>query len=164
MMERMFAGWRMKYVAKASKPAGCLFCALLKPGDDARRYVLERAPQAFLVLNAFPYNSGHAMVAVNRHVGTVTKLTEKERIGLFAMVSRAERAIEKVYKPEGMTLGINIGRGAGAGVVGHLHVHLVPRWNGDTNFMNVVGETKVLPEDLDVTYARLRKALAGIRT
>ena len=114
-------------------------------------------------LNAFPYNSGHAMVAVNRHVGTVSGLNEKERADVWRLVSRAERAIGRVYKPEGMNLGINVGHCAGAGVVGHLHVHLVPRWEGDTNFMTVVGETKVLPEDLSVSHARLKQALVKLR-
>ena len=162
-MQRVFAGWRMKYVASATKVKGCLFCSLLKKGDDAERYVLERAKNAFTVLNAFPYNSGHAMVAVNRHVGTVAGLTPKERDDVWRLVGRAESALTKEYKPEGMNIGINVGRCAGAGVVGHLHVHLVPRWDGDTNFMPVIGETKVLPEDLDATYARMKRALARIK-
>ena len=162
-MQRVFAGWRMKYVASATKVKGCLFCALLKKGDDAQRYVLERKPNAFTVLNAFPYNSGHAMVAVNRHVGTVAGLKANERADVWELVARIERALEKEYKPEGMNIGINVGRCAGAGVVGHLHVHLVPRWDGDTNFMPTIGETKVLPEDLDATYARLTRALKRIK-
>ena len=162
-MQRLFAGWRMRYVASATKVKGCLFCALLRKGDDARRFVLERSSHAFSVLNAFPYNSGHAMVAVNRHVGTVTGLSERERSQVWRLVARAERAIGREYKPEGMNIGINVGRCAGAGVLGHLHVHIVPRWNGDTNFMPVIGETKVLPEDLDATYARLTRALRRIK-
>jgi ATP adenylyltransferase len=162
-MQRLFAGWRMKYVASATRVPGCLFCALRKKGDDERRFVLERGRDAFIVLNAFPYNSGHAMVAVNRHVGTVTGLNARERADVWRLVSRAERAIGKVYKPEGMNLGINVGHCAGAGVVGHLHVHLVPRWHGDTNFMTVVGDTKVLPEDLTASYARLKQALGRLK-
>jgi ATP adenylyltransferase len=162
-MQRLFAGWRMKYVARGARTKGCLFCALVKKGDDPARFVLERGRHAFLVLNAFPYNSGHSMVAVNRHVGTVSGLTAPERADVWRMVSRAERAIGRVYKPQGMNLGINLGHCAGAGVVGHLHVHLVPRWYGDSNFMSVIGDTKVLPEDLAVTYARLSKALARIK-
>jgi ATP adenylyltransferase len=161
-MQRMFAGWRMQYVSKAVKTRGCLFCALVRKGDDPKRWILERGPHAFLVLNAFPYNSGHSMVALNRHKGTVSALTGPERADVWRMMSRAERAIGRVYKPEGMNLGINIGHCAGAGVVGHLHVHLVPRWYGDSNFMSVIGDTKVLPEDLTDTYARLSKALARI--
>jgi ATP adenylyltransferase len=162
-MERLFAGWRMKYVEKAKKTPGCLFCALRKKGDDVSRFILERGPHAFLVLNAFPYNSGHCMVAVNRHVGAVGGLTEPERKDVWRMVARAEAALHRAYRPEGMNLGINLGECAGAGVVGHLHIHIVPRWFGDSNFMSVIGETKVLPEDLSATYARLARTLARIK-
>ncbi len=162
-MQRMFAGWRMKFVSKARKPKGCLFCSLVRKGDDEKRWILERGRHAFLVLNAFPYNTGHSMVALNRHKGTVSALTAPERVDVWRMVSRAERAIGKVYQPQGMNLGINLGHCAGAGVVGHLHIHLVPRWGGDANFMSVIGDTKVLPEDLSVSYERLVKALARLK-
>ena len=162
-MNRMFAGWRMRFVANAAKSVGCLFCGLRKKGDDPKRWILERGPRAFLVLNAFPYNSGHVMVAVHRHTGSVHSLTSAERADVWRLIDRAERAIQRVYRPEGMNVGINLGRAAGAGVDGHLHVHVVPRWNGDTNFMATVGETRVLPEDLEVTYRRLARALAGLR-
>jgi ATP adenylyltransferase len=163
-MDRIYAPWRLKFVTKALPLKGCLFCGLLKKGDDPSRWILERGRHAFLVLNAFPYTSGHSMVAVNRHKGTAGALTGAERADVWRLVARAERAISKVYKPEGMNLGINVGKCAGAGVVGHLHVHLVPRWFGDTNFMTVVGETRVLPEDLTASYARLSKALARIKS
>ncbi len=162
-MNRIFAGWRMRYVATASKTSGCLFCALRKKGDDRSRWMLERGPRAFLVLNAFPYNSGHVMVAVNRHVGTIASLTTAERDDVWRLLDRTERAIQRVYRPEGLNVGVNLGRAAGAGVDGHLHVHVVPRWNGDTNFMATVGETRVLPEDLTATYDRLEAALGALR-
>lgn len=162
-LDRLFAGWRMRFVQAEKRSDACLFCALRKPGDDARRYVLERGSKAYLVLNAFPYNSGHVMVAVNRHAGSVAALTAAERADVWRLLERAERAIGKVYRPEGMNVGINLGRAAGAGVDGHLHVHVVPRWIGDTNFMTAVGETKVLPEDLSASYARLKKALVSLK-
>lgn len=162
-MNRIFAGWRMRYVANASRTAGCLFCALRRKGDDKARWILERGPKAFLVLNAFPYNSGHVMVAVNRHVGSVAGLTAGERDDVWRLLDRAERALHRVYRPEGINVGINLGRAAGAGVDGHLHVHVVPRWNGDTNFMTAIGETRVLPEDLTATFDRLAAALGGLR-
>ena len=162
-MNRMFAGWRMRYVANATKTSGCLFCALRRKGDDRARWILERGPRAFLVLNAFPYNSGHVMVAVNRHVGSVHALTVAERNDVWRLLDRVERAIQRVYRPEGMNIGVNLGRAAGAGVDGHLHVHVVPRWNGDTNFMATAGETRVLPEDLTATHDRLAAALAALR-
>ena len=162
-MNRMFAGWRKRYVAGATKASGCLFCALRRKGDDRARWILERGPKALLVLNAFPYNSGHVMVAVNRHVGSVQALTAPERADVWRLIGRVEKAIQRVYRPEGMNVGINLGRAAGAGVDGHLHVHVVPRWNGDTNFMATVGETRVLPEDLTATYDRLAAVLSSGR-
>jgi ATP adenylyltransferase len=162
-MNRMFAGWRMRYVAHATKTSACLFCTLRRKGDDRARWILERAPKAFVVLNAFPYNSGHVMVAVNRHVGTVHGLAPAERAEVWRLLDRCERAIQRVYRPEGINVGINLGRAAGAGVDGHLHVHVVPRWNGDTNFMSTVGETRVLPEDLTATWDRLAAALSALR-
>src|SRR5262245_52750016 len=155
----MFAGWRMKYVARAEKSRGCLFCRLKRPGDDRARGVLARRPGAYLVLNSFPYNSGHLMVAVNRHVGTVGELEARERSDVWELAALAEKVLGKVYRPQGLNLGINLGSAAGAGVDGHLHMHLVPRWSGDTNFMVTIGETKVLPEDLDDTYRRLSEAM-----
>lgn len=161
-MQRLFAGWRMKYVKGAHRQSGkgrCLFCRLGRSGDDAERWILRRARSAFLVLNAFPYNSGHLMVAALRHVGRLGDLTAAECRDLLDLAAVAERALEQAYGPDGMNLGINLGRAAGAGVDGHLHLHLVPRWSGDTNFMTSVGETKVLPEDLADTYERLLEAL-----
>jgi ATP adenylyltransferase len=158
-MERMFAGWRMAYVKRAAKTRGCLFCRLERRGDDRARGILARRRHAFLVLNSFPYNSGHVMVAVNRHVGTIEGLDEDERRELWGLCALAERILGEVYEPEGMNLGINLGRAAGAGVDGHLHVHLVPRWIGDTNFMVTAGDTKVLPESLDDTWQRLSDAM-----
>jgi len=162
-MNRMFAGWRMRYVAHATKTSACLFCTLRRKGDDRARWILERAPKAFIVLNAFPYNSGHVMIAVNRHVGTIHGLATAERAEVWRLLDRAERAIHRVYRPEGINVGINLGRAAGAGVDGHLHVHVVPRWNGDTNFMSTVGETRVLPEDLTATWDRMAAALSALR-
>lgn len=162
-MNRMFAGWRMRYVAHATKTSACLFCTLRRKGDDRARWILERAPKAFVVLNAFPYNSGHVMIAVNRHVGTMHGLSPLERAEVWRLLDRVERAIQRVYRPEGINVGINLGRAAGAGVDGHLHVHVVPRWNGDTNFMSTVGETRVLPEDLTATFDRMAAALSALR-
>jgi ATP adenylyltransferase len=155
----MFAGWRMAYVKRAEKVRGCLFCRLQRPGDDRARGILTRRSRAFLVLNSFPYNSGHLMVAVNRHVGALGGLDAEERAEIWELAALAERVLGDVYRPEGLNLGINLGRAAGAGVDGHLHVHLVPRWIGDTNFMVAAGDTKVLPEDLDDTYRRLTDAM-----
>lgn len=164
-MERMFAGWRMQFVKSAVRESGkgrCLFCRLRDEKDDARHWILRRGPRAFLVLNAFPYNSGHLMVAVARHAGRMRDLTDAERRDVWELTALAEAALEIAYRPDGMNLGVNQGRAAGAGVEGHLHWHLVPRWIGDTNFMTTVGEAKVLPESLPDTYRRLSAALAKI--
>ena len=158
----MFAGWRMAYVKRAGKVRGCLFCRLRRPGDDVARLVLARRTHALLMLNSFPYNSGHLMVAVDRHAGSLSVLSAAERRDVWELCAVGERLLERAYRPDGMNVGINLGRTAGAGVDGHLHVHLVPRWNGDTNFMATVGETKVLPEDLGDSYRRLAEALTAL--
>jgi ATP adenylyltransferase len=126
--------------------------------DDADALILERAAHSFAVMNAYPYTSGHVMVAPIRHVASITELDAEEAAALMHGVQRATATIEAVYAPEGVNVGINIGRAAGAGVPGHVHVHVLPRWNGDTNFMTAVAETRVLPESLRESYEKLRTA------
>ena len=135
--------------------AGCVFCDALANGDEDSLIVF-RAPLSFIILNKYPYNNGHLMVVPNRHIALLSEATAAELAELIALAARAEVAIREAYAPHGMNLGINLGKPAGAGILDHLHMHVVPRWNGDTNFMTVVGETRVLPEDLLVTAARLR--------
>lgn len=160
-MERLWAPWRMSYVGAADRPDGCLFCDALASSDDRKVLVLLRRPLGFLILNAFPYASGHLMAALTRHVGTLGEATAAELSEVMALVQRSIRALDRTYRPDGYNIGINQGRVAGAGVEGHLHIHVVPRWNGDTNFMPVLGEVRVLPESLDATYDRLSSALAS---
>jgi ATP adenylyltransferase len=150
----------MSYVGAADRTDGCLFCDALASSDDRKVLVLLRRPLAFLILNAFPYASGHLMAALTRHVGTLGDATAAELSEAMALVQRSIRALDRTYRPDGYNIGINQGRVAGAGVEGHLHVHVVPRWNGDTNFMPVLGEVRVLPESLDATYDRLSSALS----
>jgi ATP adenylyltransferase len=150
----------MSYVSAGSADVSCLFCRLLAAGDDRRALVLHRGTTAFLVLNAYPYASAHCMAVPVRHVGTVEDARPEELAECLGLLQGAIRAIRAVYGPDGFNLGINQGRVAGAGVVDHVHVHLVPRWSGDVNFMPVVADTKVLPEALETTYDRLRPALA----
>jgi ATP adenylyltransferase len=161
MDERLWAGWRMKYIASAKKK-GCLFCekAAEKPGP--RNLVLLLTPGALVMLNAFPYNCGHLMVAPRRHVSSFTGLTEGESLELVRLVALCERLLKRVYRAEGLNIGLNLGKCAGAGVLGHLHVHVVPRWLGDTNFMSTVSGTKVLPESLGDSYRRLKAGLDEI--
>jgi ATP adenylyltransferase len=162
-LARLWAPWRMAYIRRAAAPADCLFCRVARSRADRANLVLLRRPDAFLLLNRFPYSPAHLMIAVRRHVGTFAALTAGERADALALAALAERALAAEYRPDGMNLGANLGRVAGAGFPGHLHLHLVPRWNGDTNFMTTVGETRVLPESLDRTWARLRAALRGGR-
>ncbi|MGH7397813.1 MAG: HIT family protein [Candidatus Rokuibacteriota bacterium] len=151
----------MSYVSTAGDAeAACVFCAALGAGDDRRALILHRGKLAFLVLNAFPYASGHLMAVVTRHVGTIEAATPEELAEAMTLIQTATRALDAAYRPDGFNLGLNQGRVAGAGVLGHLHVHLVPRWGGDTNFMPVIGETRVLPEALETTYDRLAAALS----
>ena len=161
-LDRLWAPWRMPYIARAGAERGCLFCRVGRTRDDRAQLVLARRPNAFLMLNRFPYNPGHLMVAVARHAARFERLGAGERDDLLELVALAERALGAEYRPHGINYGANVGRVAGAGFPGHLHLHLVPRWNGDTNFMPVVGETKVLPESLTRTWARLRRAIAGL--
>jgi ATP adenylyltransferase len=155
---RLWAPWRMSYVGAANEPAGCLFCRVARARSDRRHLVVARGERAFVLLNRFPYNPGHLMVAVAAHRPQFSRLTAAERYEVFEFVALAERALQAEYRPHGLNVGVNLGRVAGAGFPGHLHVHLVPRWDGDTNFMPVVGETKVLPESLGSTWTRLRRA------
>lgn len=147
----------MKYIQAAREEGeGCIFCELPTRGDDERAFVLAREGEAFAMLNAFPYNPGHLMVAPLRHVGELDALADDELLDCQRLLRRAVAALREEMSPDGFNVGMNLGRVAGAGVPGHLHWHAVPRWNGDTNFMPVVGATRVLPESLDATYAKLR--------
>jgi ATP adenylyltransferase len=150
----------MSYVTGSTSPAaGCVFCSALRGDDDRRSLVLHRGRSAFLILNAFPYASGHLMAVTNRHVGLLEQAATDELGEAMALVQRAVEALRREYRPDGFNVGINQGRVAGAGIDDHLHVHVVPRWNGDTNFMPVMGDVKVLPESLETTYDRVRSAL-----
>jgi ATP adenylyltransferase len=149
----------MTYVGASEPRSGCLFCDACEAGDDRARLVLHRGPRAYLILNAFPYTSGHLMAVPNRHVATVVDADADDLAETMALVQRAVRALTAEYHPDGFNIGINHGRAAGAGIQDHLHVHVVPRWNGDSNFMPVIGEVRVLPESLDATWSRLKAHL-----
>jgi len=148
----------MEYIrsARADETDGCFFCEQLAAGDDEASYILVRREAAFAILNAFPYNPGHLMVAPLRHVGDLEELSTAELAASDELLQRSIRALKQSSDPDGFNVGMNLGRVAGAGVPGHLHWHVVPRWNGDTNFMPVIADTKVLPEALAQTFRRLR--------
>lgn len=159
-LERLWAGWRSAYVTgmtTADSEDGCLFCTL-EATDDEEALIVERTPLSFTVMNAFPYTPGHLMIAPRRHEAELEDLTAEEGADIFAVLQRAVRALKEASRPQGLNLGVNIGRVAGAGVPGHVHVHALPRWDGDSNFMTSVAEARVLSEDLRTTWKKLRDA------
>ena len=163
-MERLWTPWRLAYVTDAGRtPPGCIFCAALA-ATEPEPLVLHTGARALVMLNKFPYNNGHLMIVPYRHVGRLADLDADELAELIALCQLSERVLSREYAPHGFNMGLNLGKAAGAGIEDHLHMHVVPRWNGDTNFMSVVGETRVLPEELPATVTRLRAAftvLAG---
>jgi ATP adenylyltransferase len=157
-LDYLWSPWRLAYVTGAVGPGNsdrCLFCDTASESAPDE-LVLVRTPLSFVVLNLYPYNNGHLMVVPRRHVGTLASSTSEELADVMRLTRHAEIALAEAYTPQGINVGINLGRPAGAGVVDHLHVHLVPRWTGDTSFISVVGNTRVLPEELGQTAARLR--------
>ena len=162
-LEHLWAGWRTEYMASAGdESVACVFCRILGSGEpDESTYVVWRGATCFGILNAYPYTSGHMMVMPLRHVGALDELDDAESAELWSAATHAVGAVQRAYAPEGTNVGINLGRAAGAGVLGHLHVHVVPRWLGDSNFMTAVAETRVLPESLAETASKIRKAWNG---
>ena len=160
-MDTLWAGWRREYVKVADERAaeGCLFCVLPNERDEDA-LIVEHGALAYTVLNRYPYTTGHLMVTPIRHVAGLTGLTTPERVEVWSLLERAIAACEAVLRPQGFNWGANMGRVAGAGIPDHLHIHLVPRWSADTNFMTAVGDARVLPEDLSQTWANLWAALA----
>jgi ATP adenylyltransferase len=157
-VEHLWAPWRLEYIKSADEESGCLFCTAASGGDDAERLIVHRGSHAIVLLNKFPYSSGHFMVAPVRHVGEYGELTDGEALELHRFASAGMGALAELYAPQGYNVGWNLGRIAGAGVVDHVHLHVVPRWAGDTNFMPVLADVKVLPEHLEETRKRLTGA------
>jgi ATP adenylyltransferase len=161
-MEKLWAPWRMAYI-EITAPAGCIFCEKPAADRDEENWILHRGELAFVMLNAFPYSNGHLMVAPFRHTADLESLTPEEQAEIFGQTQLCMAVLRTAYHPDGYNIGMNLGKVAGAGVADHLHMHIVPRWNGDTNFMPVIGDTKVLPDSLDHSYRTLREALAKLR-
>ena len=149
----------MAWIRAAKVPTGCVFCSARDNRDDRKDLVLERSERAFLILNAYPYAPGHLMAVLNRHLGGLTEAEPAELTDLRRLVQRAVAALTVEYRAEGFNVGLNQGRAAGAGIEDHLHIHVVPRWNGDSNFVSVLGDTRVLPETLETTWERLKGRL-----
>ena len=155
-MDFLFTPWRYAYVTAGTKPGECVFCAILKAQNDERNLVVYRGEHCFVILNAFPYTSGHTMVVPYEHVDELQKLTNTAAQEMIALTQKLEGVLRALYRPDGLNLGMNLGKAAGAGVADHIHMHILPRWIADVNFMTSVGETRVLPEDLQTTYQRIR--------
>jgi ATP adenylyltransferase len=157
-MKRLWSPWRMQYIENHPSQAGCIFCQALASSDDDASLLLQRAQHAFVLLNRFPYTSGHLMVVPNLHSASLEDVPLEALSQVMALTQTALKALRRVYSPQGFNLGFNLGESAGAGVADHLHLHVVPRWTGDTNFMATLANTRVLPESLEETYRRLRQA------
>jgi len=161
-MEHIWAPWRMEYVEVMGKEEGCILCDKPKQGNDAANYILYRGDKNFIIMNAYPYNPGHLMIVPYRHIASLEELTAEELHEHFEVVSRSVRLLKQVFNPDGFNIGINLGKVAGAGIEKHLHTHIVPRWQADTNFMPVIADTKVIPEAMAKTYKKLKGAASSL--
>lgn len=157
-MKRIWAPWRMKYIL-SSRQKGCFLCDICQDKKDKWNLVLKRGKSNFLLLNKYPYNNGHLMIAPYKHVDSLESMDEQEMTEMMQLASMACKALGKSLHPDGFNLGLNIGTAAGAGLKDHIHLHIVPRWEGDTNFMPVLGEVKIIPQPLDTLWRQLKKAL-----
>jgi ATP adenylyltransferase len=160
-LDYLWSPWRLKYLTALDKGQGCIFCAMAAADRDEETLIVFRGHHNFVVLNRFPYNSGHLMVVPYVHVPELSGIDDTAASELMALTRASERHLRQVYRPDGINLGMNIGESAGAGIAGHIHMHVLPRWAGDANFMTTIGQTRVLPEELAVTWSRLTQAFAG---
>ncbi len=165
-LDRLGAAWRQHYIETAAhKPVGdraCVFCGLIAEGVSERTGIVAIEDGSCVILNAYPYGSGHLLILPLRHGGDLSTLEPKEQVSLFSAATKAVAAVEKAYRPDGVNMGANLGRAAGAGIPEHLHLHVLPRWNGDTNFITTIGEARVLPESLETTYHKVSAAWADL--
>jgi ATP adenylyltransferase len=155
-MDYLWTPWRYTYIKSADDAQSCIFCDKSKENDDEKNLIVYRGQKCFIILNAYPYTNGHLMIVPFAHEDQLEKLDSPTANEMMALTQRSEGVLREIYRPEGINLGMNIGKAAGAGVAGHVHMHVLPRWTADANFMSVIGETRVLPEDLATTYKRMR--------
>ena len=160
-MDYLWTPWRYTYLASAGKAPSCIFCDLQRDGDDHKALIVHRGKYNFIILNAYPYTSGHSMVVPYEHIDQLRKLPPPAAVEMMELMQRLETVLYEVYRSDGVNLGMNVGKAAGAGIAGHIHMHVVPRWIADSNFMTVIGDTRVLPELLETTYHRLKEKLSG---
>jgi len=158
-MDYLWTPWRYRYISSEKNKGGCVFCEAVAANDDAATLIVYRGEKNFIILNRYPYTSGHVMIVPYAHVADLPSAPPEALSEMMRLAQNVQTALAKTYHPEGYNLGMNLGRAAGAGIVGHLHLHVLPRWAGDSNFMTVVGETRVEPEELSTSYERLREAL-----
>jgi len=163
-MKNLWAPWRMDYINELREPGNCFLCEAGASSEDRDNLVFYRGTDCFAILNRYPYNNGHALIAPLAHKADLEDLSSEETLELMRMTTRVKGALQEIMSPQGFNIGINLGTVAGAGVPGHLHIHIVPRWQGDTNFMPVVGQTKVIPQSLDAVYNRLAETLRPRKT
>jgi len=163
-MDILWAPWRMEYIlrAKEGEDEPCIFCSRIKQKFDKKNLILHRSQKAFIMMNRFPYNNGHLMVVPNRHIGNLLVLNSEEKSDIFSLIQLSIKALNLIMVPHGFNIGMNLGQVAGAGIENHFHFHIVPRWNGDTNYMPVISNTKVVSEALDKSYEKLAKAIIEI--
>jgi ATP adenylyltransferase len=159
-VDYLWSPWRYSYLTALKNPEACIFCAMAAANDDDASLIVFRGTHNFVVLNRFPYTSGHLMVVPYQHISDLAGLDEPAATELMALTQASERHLRHAYRPDGLNVGMNIGESAGAGIAGHIHMHVLPRWTGDANFMTTVGQTRVLPEEISVTWRRLKDAFS----
>src|SRR3990167_4464544 len=160
-MDYIFSPWRYQYIADVNRKTGCVFCKVIADNANEQNYIVYRASLNFVILNLFPYSSGHLMVVPYQHEKSLALLDQPTTTEMMELSKKAQMVLENEYHPDGFNIGINLGHAAGAGVAEHVHLHVVPRWTGDANFMSVIGEARVLPEELKTTYRRLSSYFSG---
>lgn len=158
-MKNLWAPWRITYIEEHPNETGCFLCKAHNDNQDEKHLIIYRGKECFCILNKYPYNSGHLMVAPNMHKPDISNLTDSETLEIMKLTSQMKEVLTKMMKPEGFNIGINLGKSAGAGLIGHFHIHIVPRWNGDTNFMPVISDVKVIPQSLEDLYKEFKKHL-----
>ncbi|OFW10469.1 MAG: HIT family hydrolase [Acidobacteria bacterium RIFCSPLOWO2_12_FULL_59_11] len=155
-MDYLWTPWRYQYVAQPVSPQGCVLCLKMQENKDEENLVLYRGLNNYVLLNLFPYTSGHLMIAPYAHIGQLSGVDDATWIEMMELTRKAEQSLQKTYQPDGINLGMNLGKSAGAGIADHIHMHVLPRWHADSNFLSVIGETRVLPETLSETYRKLK--------
>ncbi len=157
MSDILYSPWRLNYIL-SQKEKKCILCLEASEKNDKKHLILHRSTHSFVIMNMFPYNNGHLMIVPNKHVSSLTELSDAEMSDLFGLVRTSEQVLKQVYHPNGMNIGVNIGSAGGAGIADHIHVHIVPRWSGDVNFMTVINGTRVIPESFERAYEKLKVA------